>query len=1132
MPKALRLSHKLVLSRWALGLFGYETFDELARHLKDDALEGLDPEGVHKLCVELKKHVPRNRRPSIPNDDLLRHDHAIVRATRAINAPRIRCGHRPIRWKYFQYLSLLFTEIYLERYFANPSSLRRELNDSIERINEGRIPRDQVDQISDSGDASAQLNRLSFQMATGSGKTLLMHAQIRLFRRHLKQRGRERELNRLLIITPNEGLSRQHLREFRASGIRARLFDKAGGSMFLGQIVEILEVSRLGDRMGEKVVAVEALEGNNLVLIDEGHRGLSAGKGNKLGAWLRRRDQLCEKGFSFEYSATFGHAIKGDPAQRQALTHRYATSVLFDYHYRWFHKDGFGKDYAIFNLDEKKNAATTNEEWRRDYLTAALLSFFQQQRIFRRSQGRLRPFGIERPLWVFVGCSVTKGREPGQKKRTLKMRVQEQSDILEILSFLRRYLRKREDAVRRIRRLLTKGLPEVTDGSLRDDHFRPLRDAGLTPAEIYGETLESLFNAPGGGGLHIERLKGSGGELALRIGDNDPFGVINVGAPADLRKHCLAEGFDATEREFSGSLFHGLNDAGSSVHLLVGAKKFTEGWNSWRVSSMGLMNVGASKGAQIIQLFGRGVRLRGKDASLKRSSELPEASTTAPPYIRHLETLQVFGVRANYMAHFREILQDEGVAVELRRVTVPVEIREPEVSLKVPRVTERVAGDDPATAFRRRGPVLVLRPPQPIGPPEDRAGDASRRSIREQTDEYLRRRRILVDWYPRIQALRPREGDRGARRIEADEDHPFRPEHLDHLDLDRLYFDLQRFKSERGWHNLTISRALLPVILVGRLFDDGRPRHRRVDWYQLRIPQREMEFRGHTTIRNWQEIAFAVLARYATRYYSAARQAWEARHLDYRTVRPSDPLYPRVAESRTEYGHTVEVKSGDPDHDKRLFRQIEEWAEDMTLRAPPELRGLNLDFHLYTPLLHAPVPPGTNPKVFVTPAGLNKGEARFVQHLREFCDRNPDLLEGWNLHLARNPSRGHGVHFFEANNFHPDFILWAVKDGVQQIAFIDPKGLVHENPDSPKIMLCQTIKDIENKLRDRAIEKKGEDPGIHLDSFIVSVTTRAELEKLWGRRDPRYFAERHIVFQQEGSEVYIRRILEGMGVIA
>ena len=45
-------------------------------------------------------------------------------------------------------------------------------------------------------------------------------------------------------------------------------------------------------------------------------------------------------------------------------------------------------------------------------------------------------------------------------------------------------------------------------------------------------------------------------------------------------------------------------------------------WNSWRVSNMGLMNVGTGEGSEIIQLFGRGVRLKGRGMSLKRSTHL------------------------------------------------------------------------------------------------------------------------------------------------------------------------------------------------------------------------------------------------------------------------------------------------------------------------------------------------------------------------------------------------------------------------------------------------------------------------------------------------------------------------------
>ena len=97
--------------------------------------------------------------------------------------------------------------------------------------------------------------------------------------------------------------------------------------------------------MGDKTIAIDAFEGNNLVLIDEGHRGASGGEE---GAWMRFRNALCEKGFSFEYSPTFGQAVKG----KRALTDLYAKTVLIDYSYRYFYADGFGKDYQILNLDE------------------------------------------------------------------------------------------------------------------------------------------------------------------------------------------------------------------------------------------------------------------------------------------------------------------------------------------------------------------------------------------------------------------------------------------------------------------------------------------------------------------------------------------------------------------------------------------------------------------------------------------------------------------------------------------------------------------------------------------------------------------------------------------------------------
>ena len=185
-----------------------------------------------------------------------------------------------------------------------------DLNERVAAYNADTLEADQITAFDEAAEAWPQLNKLAFWMATGSGKTLLMHANILQYRHALTQHGRQRELNRVLLLTPNEGLSQQHLREFEAAGIDAELFNKDGRGLFSWQAVEILEVTRLRDEMGDRTIAIDSFEGNNLVLVDEGHRGASGGEE---GAWMRYRNALCEKGFSFEYSATFGQAVKGNP---------------------------------------------------------------------------------------------------------------------------------------------------------------------------------------------------------------------------------------------------------------------------------------------------------------------------------------------------------------------------------------------------------------------------------------------------------------------------------------------------------------------------------------------------------------------------------------------------------------------------------------------------------------------------------------------------------------------------------------------------------------------------------------------------------------------------------------------------
>ncbi|HPC83638.1 MAG TPA: DEAD/DEAH box helicase family protein [Thermoanaerobaculaceae bacterium] len=1066
MSAAVPFNRKLVLNQWLLGLFGVERFEQMAEHLKDESLEGLDENNVHRFHHALCLHLPAENRPELPDALLLEHDQAIVSVTQRLNERRLTRGEPPIVWKYFQYLALLFTEIYLDRYFRDPRALLVALNRRIAALNESPDAGDRIAVLDESPDAWPQLNKIAFWMATGSGKTLLMHAHILQYRRFLETHGRARELNRIILLTPNEGLSQQHLREFEKAGIDAEIFNKDGGRLFAGQAVEILEVTKLKDEMGEKTVAVDAFEGNNLVLVDEGHRGASAGGE---GAWMKFRNALCEKGFSFEYSATFGQAVKGS----RSLTDLYARSTLFDYSYRWFYGDGFGKDYQILNLEDYSNA-----EWA-SYLTACLLAFFQQQRLHRERESAFRPFNIERPLWIFVGGSVT---------ATLATR--DASDIVEILRFLSGYVANRADSIERIRRVLHEGLVTATGKNLFAGRFAYLNSCGLSPAQIFDETLATLFNAPAGGALHVENLKGAAGEVALRVGDNDPFGVINVGDDARLVKLCEEKGLNTAEREFAGSLFHELAQPHSTINVLIGSKKFTEGWSSWRVSTMGLMNVGRGEGAQIIQLFGRGVRLKGFRMSLKRSARatLPEG-LERPKHIDTLETLHIFGIRADYMAQFRDFLEEEGLPTNEERIEfiLPIIRNLGTRPLKTIRLKKEINGvsTEFGDAFRKLGPIPTVKPPDPA-----QGGSTA----------YLQKNQVVLNWYPKIQAMKSAGISGGDADSAPNETHLTR-QHIAFLDLDRLYFDLERFKAERGWHNLNLTRAGIADLLAD------------TTWYRLLIPDAELAFDSFERVRVWQEIALALLRKYVDRYYTFRKREWELPHLEYRDIGADDPNFPCIVrETGPEYGYRILIEESKQDIVAQLSR-LKAAIEKRDLKAW-EFRGLQavwFDRHLYQPLLFL-----DGGVVEISPAPLNKGERRFVEDLKAFYDANPGFFSERELYLLRNLSKGRGVGFFEAGNFHPDFIVWQVEDKRQQVNFVDPKGIRNVALQDPKIGFYETVKEIEKRLGD---------PNIELDSYIISNTPSHVMRKLWGIGKDE-MVRRHIVFQDEDKDTYIAGILQ------
>lgn len=161
----------------------------------------------------------------------------------------------------------------------------------------------------------------------------------------------------------------------------------------------MLEITKLADQEEPNTIATRSMGDQNLLLVNEGHREMSG----KEEVWYTRRSDLSTKGFTFEYSATFEQAVQA--SGNAEFENSYAKTVIFDYSYRWFYEDRFGNDYQILNLPKTYN------ETQSIYLSACLLKFYQQLRIYEENSRDFGPFNLVKPLWV---CAPLRHSQPAR----------------------------------------------------------------------------------------------------------------------------------------------------------------------------------------------------------------------------------------------------------------------------------------------------------------------------------------------------------------------------------------------------------------------------------------------------------------------------------------------------------------------------------------------------------------------------------------------------------------------------------------------------------------------------------------------------------------------------------------------
>src|SRR5690606_4544875 len=178
------------------------------------------------------------------------------------------------------------------------------------------------------------------------------------------------------------------------------------------------------------------------------------------------------------------------------------------------------KDFRILNLQDE-----TDEEKTDLLLLGNLLFFYEQQRLFDEQADVLRPYNLEKPLWVFVGSTVNAVYSENKQKR---------SDVLTVVRFLHRVLANRDWAVKGIEELLAGKSGLVTpDGiDLFAARIPYVRQTVVTAAALHDAFLWRVFHSPSSGSLHLGDVKSAAGELGLRApGAEEYFGLIYLGDP-------------------------------------------------------------------------------------------------------------------------------------------------------------------------------------------------------------------------------------------------------------------------------------------------------------------------------------------------------------------------------------------------------------------------------------------------------------------------------------------------------------------------------------------------------------------------------------------------------------------------
>ncbi len=871
-------------------------------------------------------------------------------------------------------------------------------------------------------------NALAYWMATGSGKTIIMHINIFQFIAHNKG---FKDLE-LIMTTPGVNLIEQHEREVtplieylnKSYKNKVRLTIDTT----MGLIEKIKKESKLFDFPDDKSL-------QRIIMVDEAHIGLGKSQADDEGEFKKLRDKLNIKhSFLFEYSATF-HNISRD------LENEYSKSIIYDYNYNLFYRDGYGKDFYFQKIgsDLLKDDHKDNLDLNLKVIEEKLDVFSKMDYALVKDLFRAETFP-DRPLIAFMGNTVNDKTKEGKGEDEL-------SDISEIVKYF----------------------------------------AGLTIPER--AKFKHVFNKSYNGKLKLTRNPQVDDEILLSYGSGDYWGIINVGNGLNYINNYKDENVEkvtTTSIVISNNekyLFENIDKPQSPINVLIGSRKFAEGWNCFRVSVIGLINLGKTKGNKIIQIFGRGVRLKGLKNDGKRKhitqhiDDYFKLKDNDADNLKRLETLCVLSLQKSYLETFTEAISGE---LEITK-SFDISVKPSVIKLNGGSVTYEACSSE-LKIFKLAKTSIDVK--KVFLSPNERKIEYEYLFNGELRTAEINQFSFSLDY----RTDRAKEG-KNIRNLLINTNRDF-PNYINSKTFHKTIVeqsdeaDIQLYCKSSD-NSLSVINMLDVLVYIDEI------------QYKENINEFDFDF---TEIIN---------SKVAEEFVKKVRNKinW---HLNSSIYQYEEPLKQSIGDKRGDFiekytlvkSFKLSKENGKPKTETELNKEIQAFEETIKqLETSLSLQNKEIGNHIYAPLLEDKKTI-LEENLKLTPDKLNAGEKKFVKDFAEYIEKHSQVFNGFDVFLMRNVESLKSIGIYlndDSEVFYPDFIMWLISKDKVYINFVDPKGQMgtkdfNTDKDKEKIKIAdksdnQTLPNIEKELK--RIHKKE----FILNSFIL-LRDSSELGKI------------------------------------